>query len=343
MRRAAGLLRQLARFFRFPSLGATLAVMLLGLACDSRHPSGMQLGIVLAVGVLFHIGVYVLNDVVDVDIDRTDPRRVGSPLTVGEVSVSTALLVAAVCLLAGVGLLRWTASTAAVTYFVLGAVGLGVYDVFGKRCSFPPAIDMIQGAGWACLLLAGSAVGGSTTLAATLLGCSVCAHVMVVTGIPAGLRDLANDARHGARTTALLFVPAAALPGRLPRGYVSYGLVLHAISAISGVGGVLALRSQQPPTLIGVSLSIAVLGQLGSFAALWYGTWCYRADRVGARLGLVYVLLPWWSLLVAVFIRYGLLPALLTVVLPLAPWLGSRVVQSILVGTAGWAGAGDVG
>ncbi|WP_312867861.1 UbiA prenyltransferase family protein [Amycolatopsis pithecellobii] len=331
-----GRLRQLGRFLRLPSIGVTLAVVLLGVVSGSDQTSAARIGVMLTVGVLFHVGVYVLNDIVDVDLDRTDPRRAGAPLMAGTVSTPVAYGVVVLCLLVAFVLPAATVNATTFICLIAATAGLAVYDVFGKRFPFPPLTDLAQGAGWGFLLLAGCAANGPINAAAVLLSCSIAAYVMVVTGIPAGLRDLPNDARHGARTTALMFVRAQEMPAELPRPYVAYGLAVNGISVTTGVAGMAIL-----PGRTEVGIAIAVLGQLVSMAALWRGTWYYRPDQAGARLGLLYVLLPWSSLLVAAFTRYGVWPALLAAVFPLLPWLGSRIVQSILAGSSEWTGAGD--
>lgn len=52
--------------------------------------------------------VYLVNDVVDVDEDRLHPTKRFRPVAAGELSVPAAVVLAAVCLVAGLGLGFWT-------------------------------------------------------------------------------------------------------------------------------------------------------------------------------------------------------------------------------------------
>ena len=40
----------------------------------------------LLVGLCFHVVAFVLNDIFDLELDRTDPTRVQSPLVAGQIS-----------------------------------------------------------------------------------------------------------------------------------------------------------------------------------------------------------------------------------------------------------------
>ena len=69
-------------FVRATALCGTFGPLLTGVGSvttTSTPPSTGTLALVVAVGLAFHVFAYVLNDVVDLPIDRTEPRRATSP------------------------------------------------------------------------------------------------------------------------------------------------------------------------------------------------------------------------------------------------------------------------
>src|SRR5438067_7053654 len=148
-------------FIRFSALGGTLILPLLGAASvGGRLPMGRMLGL-LAVAVLFHAFAYVLNDVVDLPVDRTEPRRVLSPLVRGAVTPGQAVAFALGMVPPAFGLTLWSAAGArALVALATAFLCLAAYDLWGKRGAFPPLTDLIQGVGWAALLLGGAAAQG---------------------------------------------------------------------------------------------------------------------------------------------------------------------------------------
>src|SRR5436189_1137040 len=87
--RAAGIRERLAgagQFIRFSALGATLVLPLMGAAsAGGRLRPASTMGLVV-VASMFHAFAYVLNDVVDLPVDRSEPRRSRSPLVRGTVT-----------------------------------------------------------------------------------------------------------------------------------------------------------------------------------------------------------------------------------------------------------------
>ena len=109
--------------------------------------------VVVALG--FHLFAYLVNDVVDLPIDRHEPRRAMSPLVRGAVSRGVTLAVAlagmAVSLVVAVG---WGAGGGRGAGVLVAAFALmAVYDLWGKRSSVPWLLDLAQGLGWAALFL----------------------------------------------------------------------------------------------------------------------------------------------------------------------------------------------
>src|SRR5262245_47882898 len=191
--RAWQLVLAVDRFVRLHQLFFTGMWPLLGAASVRRDFRSAELGALLAVISCYLIFAAVLNDVVDLPVDRSDPTRRDHPLVRGSIRPWQALSFALVQPLFTVPLTVWLggsmrAHAMLATSFVL----MGAYNVWGKRCPFPPLTDALQGLAWASLTLyAPFALGVDPTP----LTWSVAAYVAVFTlffnGIHGSLRDLA--------------------------------------------------------------------------------------------------------------------------------------------------------
>jgi hypothetical protein len=147
-----------------------------------------------------------------------------------------------------------------------------------------------------------------------------------VNGVIASLRDLPNDHRHGARTTAVLFMArTGAAARRLPRGYRAYALALHLLVAATCLAGVgtLDVAGRLPALALSGSCELACLLLLAS------GLRRYDGARAGWRIGFAYIVLALWSLSTPVLARLGGIAFGVVSFVLLAPWLGSRVVRSL--------------
>ncbi|HYC89783.1 MAG TPA: hypothetical protein VEO54_11270 [Thermoanaerobaculia bacterium] len=152
---------------------------------------------------------------------------------------------------------------------LLAAMGLMLlYNRFGKRLAFPLLSDAVQALGWVGLALYGALSAGPAISAPFgWLAASAIVYVLMVNGLHGGLRDLANDARHGARTTALFLGARASADGRLllPRAVRLYALTLHL--ALLFLGWMSAPRWQGAVLLLHVVLLLLGRAALRAGAA----------------------------------------------------------------------------
>jgi 4-hydroxybenzoate polyprenyltransferase len=195
----------LASFVRFSALGSTLLFPLLGAASSRSDPSRARLAALVSVAVAYHCFGYVLNDVIDWKVDRTEPRRRTSPLVVGSVGRGRALAFSLLCVPLAFGVAASVgadhrAMSALGASFALGAT----YDLWGKRTTFPPFIDLVQGLGWGALTLFGAALAGPWTVVTAELAAYVIVLIVLVNGVHGALRDLHNDLACGVRSTAIV-------------------------------------------------------------------------------------------------------------------------------------------
>jgi 4-hydroxybenzoate polyprenyltransferase len=302
-----------ARFVRLFSLGATLLYPLVGVATGATRPTGASVIWALAAGLVFHVYADVGNDVMDLPVDRTDPRRATSPLVRGDVTPQTALAIALAMLPLLLATVALPAARPALGALVAAMVLIGLYDIWGKVVPIPVVSDVVQGSGWAALVVAGGAAGGGVTASTMAAAGAVVVYVVMVNGLHGAIRDAANDRRAGARTTALL-LGADVVDGErilLPGVLVAWGAALHAgfgaaligVMATSGAAasssGLLAAFAAAG--LYGASTVVLVGAYRGRGAlrkAMGAGTW-HLFLLPASLLAASAAMMPWWMVTVA--------------------------------------------
>lgn len=199
-------------FIRFSTLGISIIMALFGAVSVTAAVSGgiaisgRHLALVLLGAIAFHNFAYVLNDIVDLPLDRTDPRRVHFPLVRGLISPRQALFfVSLQILIAFAVTFRLGGTTPAFLALAAAFFFMAIYDVWGKRCFLPPLTDLAQGIGWGCLALWAAALmpGSLSGLSWVLFG-YLTLFIVLINGLHGSFRDLANDYKHGVRSTAIL-------------------------------------------------------------------------------------------------------------------------------------------
>lgn len=265
--RGPGLLRRFRtgvleadRFARIHFLFFSGLVPLLGAATVRRPLSPGQVILLLGVAVCFHVYAYVLNDVIDLPIDRTQPARQQDPLVRGAIRPWQALAVALGMVPLTIPLTHALGGGIA-AHAILGA-GFGlmaVYNLWGKRGPVPPITDLVQGLAWGSLApYAALAVGGEPSALTWTVAGFAAGFILLINGIHGGLRDLANDLARGARNTAIFL---GARPVHGGRAHVPAGVVAFAYTVLGGLvllGMVPLLRNDfgYSPTTRGMMLGV---------------------------------------------------------------------------------------
>jgi 4-hydroxybenzoate polyprenyltransferase len=234
-----------ARLIRLFPVGVTVLYPIVGLSTTTRGASTGDWLRVAAVGVLFHVYAYVANDVIDLPIDRTDPRRERDPMVVGKVSPQWGLWIALSALPLMALFLLDQPIIVAISLAAAAAL-LGFYDVAGKTIQVPFLGDFVQGAGFAALIFVGAGVGGRPNSASSWAAGFVVVFVAMVNGVHGAVRDVENDRRAGAKTTAVV-LGTHIREGRLliPVTIVVYAAVLQAAIGATLVGVFLGTRRQE--------------------------------------------------------------------------------------------------
>lgn len=221
------------RFIRFPAFGLTAMLPLLGASTAGVQIPGRQLWGLLGVAFAFHQFGYVLNDVVDLPVDRQQPRRAAYPLVRGDVKPGQALLFSLLQIPIAFGI-NAAISEATLSVFVLAIAFISgaLYDIWGKRLAWPPLTDFVQGIAWVGMVLYGTAVTNSPPTQQTwLLSGFMLIYIMLVNGGHASLRDLDSDLALNMRTTAIWLGAALRADGRIQvsRRLMTYMLLLQTV------------------------------------------------------------------------------------------------------------------
>ncbi|MEM7117088.1 MAG: UbiA family prenyltransferase [Chloroflexota bacterium] len=230
----------LIRLLHLTIFGFTAMLPLIGAASTESPATTSDLSFILMLALTFHAFAYLLNDVVDLPIDRTQPTRANYPLVLGMLSARQALLIALAQIPLAFGLLWWRgASWATAGWLLLAFICLAIYDLWGKKTAVPPLTDLIQGVGWAALLMVGTTLTGQPTPLSWFLFAYITVYILLINGVNASLRDLNNDWRYGVLTTAVWLGAKPQTNGQLliPRHLRWYAFVWQMV--LAGVGGTL--------------------------------------------------------------------------------------------------------
>jgi len=308
--------RDVAQIGRLSLLGGTWILILLGTASVmSSVGLDREVCFCLLVAAAFHVSVYAFNDVVDLSLDRTQPRRSASPLVRGTIGAPAVVAVAAGS--AGLALVGAGAKgSEAFFYMALALVLLLVYDGYGKRLAFPPISDALQGFGWAALVFYAAASTGEPHGSTTWIGAYTVLTIVLLNGVTGSVRDLPNDYSHGARTTAIMLGarPVGSLGASIPVGLAVYAGALQLVLALTLLLGVVDLGGDFVQLRIGLGLAGNALAGVLLYAMLsraptGTGAWSFGLAHIVLTLLLPLLLVPGSfesSFVIAIGLLFGL-------------------------------------
>ncbi|WP_280314744.1 UbiA family prenyltransferase [Nocardia wallacei] len=256
------MLQQVGKFARLSLLGGTLFYVALGaVSAKDQDITGGIILLEISVATLFHIHAYVVNDIFDLELDRTEPRRMDFPLVTGALSVTSAWIIALTAL-AGSFLVTLAELSPTSALFLVGAYsGLTIYNIAGKKAAVPILTDFVQGCGWASLVLFGATAAGYISRYSLMVAAYVCIYVVFMS-VHGGLRDIDNDYRRCAQTTPIFF-GARPISGTI--GFVTGNLLAMYVSVLQlslvllGVAAPLfSLPMAAPGTLLRLAVATAI-------------------------------------------------------------------------------------
>ena len=323
-------------FIRFPAFGFTAMLPLLGVATVAPQLTRQEMLGLIAVAFAFHSFSYVLNDVVDLPVDRTQSLRAETPLVRGAIRHWQALVFALSQAPLALVITVWLEGEGW-SYVALGAAFslMAVYNLWGKRTILPLLTDVIQGVGWGALVLYGASLRPGHLTGLTLnLFAIVVVYIVLVNGVHGSLRDLANDLKWGMRTMATLLGarPRNAVQLAIPRRFVIYAWALQAL--LVGLLLLPLVQNHFGYTPIAWAITLAAILLLTARCLRLFATILApngnRADLVGAIGPYLLASLSGLVALFALYLDHELLAVLLVAcIAPLLPQGIPQVIKAV--------------
>lgn len=306
-----GKLREYLKLSRSFNAGLTAIAPVMG-AIAMKEGELLPLVLLFLVGFFGHVYGFVLNDIIDLHIDRNAEEISDRPLVSGTVSMreawAFALLSMAASFVIAVALAWHWYGWFPLLFLGLSALSITVYDLISKRY---PGMDVFVGAGVLLLIVYGAVSAGwpLSRLAWVVVGLGTL-QVLFMQFVAGGLKDVENDYRSQANTLAVT-MGVRVVGGRMivPPSFktLAYGLqtvdvalVFTPLLYIFGWrNSLVQLALLVPLSLAMVAISVKLLGM-------------ERFDRQRARrfIGMHY------------FINFSLVPIMLTAI---NPWAGLLV------------------
>jgi len=160
------------------------------------------------IGFFGHTYGFVLNDIIDYNIDKTSKEISDRPLVSGTISIKKAWIYAIFSMMISFIIAFYLAFTTSIYYpiivLALSAIFVTIYDLISKKI---PGMDIILTTSIFFLILYGASTVVKDIFYVTKLALIVCIlgsiQVLFMNAIAAGMKDIENDYRRGARTLAI--------------------------------------------------------------------------------------------------------------------------------------------
>lgn len=192
------------RLVRFHAFGFLAIWPLLGAAAVADWTPRLFVGIA-AVTLCFNTFGAILNDVMDLPVDGTNPLRARDLLVRGAVTRRQAVMLAALQIPL-IGIAHWAAGfpPRTLSWVAAGLIGMAAYDRWSKKLRVPPLIEASQAAAGSLLVVYGASVTGQPITGEVWpVALSAAAFILFVNAFHGGLRDVENDRICGQRTTPI--------------------------------------------------------------------------------------------------------------------------------------------
>lgn len=187
------------QLFRLQTAAVTAITPVIGgLLMNQREP--LSLLVLFVIGLLYHIFGFVLNEYIDIEVDKKSADLKKKPLVSGAISKSTALFSIIVSSGGACILLVFFQSALPIVLFII-ALFLGtLYDIYGKKIL---GSDFVLAGGFFFLCLTGASTTSiSFSPLVYLVGLLYFFQIVFNNAVEGGLKDIDHDALGGAKTLA---------------------------------------------------------------------------------------------------------------------------------------------
>ena len=165
----------------------------------------LPLFLLFLVGFFGHVYGFVVNDIVDLRVDKLSSEISDRPLVSGTISKKNAWIFSIASMAMSLAIasflsLQYYSFFPAMPLLIASALSITVYDFISKKY---PAMDIFVGAGIFLLILYGAASVGKPTELAWIVVLLGTIQVLFMQFVAGGLKDAENDYRAKARTLAI--------------------------------------------------------------------------------------------------------------------------------------------
>ncbi len=199
-----------ARLLRIPGLAGLSIAPVFG-ALSVHELDWMKLSILFLIGAFTSIYGFVLNDIIDVNIDKLSKELSNRPLVKGTISKKTALLICILCFIGTIVTIFLVFYTPSRPAFFLGllcillSAGLGsIYNIYGKKLI---GSDFLVALSEAFLVLFGALMVVQTTAQLTLFTWVIFiltfCQLLFMNAIEGGIKDADHDPLMNVKNIAL--------------------------------------------------------------------------------------------------------------------------------------------
>lgn len=260
------------RFIHFPIFGFTIMLILLGAASATLQLSTWQIIGLIANGIVFHLFLYILNDIIDLPVDRLRPQRAEELLVKGVIKPYQALIIVLIQIPLAFALTFFMKADSLAYIVLVILYGCGaIYNLWGKRNPFPPLTDFIQGISWGALVLFGALlVQKPPTFLTGIIIAFMVIYPLLLSGVYGTLRDVGSDLAAGATTTVILFGvrPHNAKGLSIPLKLIVYSFTWQIIMSTLVLWPLIINYFQYTPIVLISTLIILLIMQL---LCIWLG------------------------------------------------------------------------
>lgn len=193
-------IREYLSLLRIQTGAATASAPLLGgLIMGQRDVS--NLAVLFIIGLLYHIFGFVLNEYVDVEVDKKSIDLKKKPLVSGIITKNQALFIVIISILCGYALIVFFyRSVYPISFFSLALLLGGLYDLYGKRIA---GMDFVLAGGLFFICLMGASTISTDFNVLVYLVCLIYFFQIVFNNaVEGGLKDVDHDGIGGAKTLA---------------------------------------------------------------------------------------------------------------------------------------------
>jgi len=216
------------RLLRLQTGAATASAPLIGgLIMGQRYINSLVILFIL--GILYHIFGFVLNEYIDVEIDKKSSDLRDKPLVSGTIDKNKVLFITLICSLCSYALIIfYYRSIYTISLFTISLIFGGLYDFYGKKII---GLDFSLAGGFFFLCLAGASTVSTDFNVLVYLVCLIYFFQIVFNNaVEGGIKDAEHDIIGGAKTLAT-FIGVNVIQGKIKmnKSFVVFSFSLRVI------------------------------------------------------------------------------------------------------------------